>query len=72
MTTKKANKKELKKKLLHKYRLVVLNEDTFEEQFVVKLNRLNLFIFSALSAIVLILLTTVLIAFTPLREYIWF
>ena len=70
MTTKKANKKELKKKLLHKYRLVVLNEDTFEEQFVVKLNRLNLFIFSALSAIVLILLTTVLIAFTPLREYI--
>ena len=70
MATKKTNKKELKKKWLHKYRLVVLNEDTFEEQFALKLTRLNVFIFSALSSIVLILLTTLLIAFTSLREYI--
>ena len=39
MGQKKTNKKKLKKKLLHKYRLVVLNEDTFEERFAIKLTR---------------------------------
>jgi hypothetical protein len=43
MAQKKRNKKKLQKKLLHKYRLVVLNEDTFEERFAVKLTRLNVF-----------------------------
>ena len=70
MAVEKQNKKQLKKKWLHKYRLVVLNEDTFEEQFAMKLTRLNVFIFGATSAIILILLTTAFIAFTPLREYI--
>ena len=42
--------KKLKKKLLHKYRLVVLNEDTFEERYAIKLNRLNVFVLTALSA----------------------
>ena len=63
-------KKRLKKKLLHKYRLVILNEDTFEERVSFKLNRLNVFILFGFSAIALIALTTVLIAYTPLREYI--
>ncbi len=62
--------KKIKKKLLHKYRLVVLNEDTFEERFTFKLNRLNVFIFSIIFALLLIATTTVIIAFTPLREYI--
>ncbi|RZN84491.1 MAG: M23 family metallopeptidase [Winogradskyella sp.] len=62
--------KKLKKKLLHKYRLVVLNEDTFEERYAIKLNRLNVFVLTALSAIFLIGFTTLLIAYTPLREYI--
>ena len=38
MAVKKQNKKKLKKKWLHKYRLVVLNEDTFEEQFAMYLS----------------------------------
>ena len=59
-----------KKKLLHKYRLVVLNEETVEERFSFKLNRLNVFVFSTIFAVVLIVTTTLLIAFTPLREYI--
>ncbi|MFK2819083.1 M23 family metallopeptidase [Flavobacteriaceae sp. LMIT009] len=63
-------RKQITKKLLHKYRLVILNEDTFEERFAIKLTRLNVFVIFSLSAIVLILLTTILIAFTPLREYI--
>ena len=70
MGRKKTNKKKLQKKLLHKYRLVVLNEDTFEERFAVKLTRLNVFFLSSLVAIILVTLTTLLIVFTPLREYI--
>ncbi|WP_339696497.1 M23 family metallopeptidase [uncultured Marixanthomonas sp.] len=70
MAKKEKRTKKIKKKLLHKYRLVVLNEDTFEERFSFKLNRLNVFVFSVISALLLIAGTTVLIAFTPLREYI--
>ncbi len=68
----KMQKKEKKftKKLLHKYRLVILNEDTFEERFAIKLTRLNVFILTSISAISLVFLTILLIAFTPLREYI--
>ncbi|CAM4084327.1 M23 family metallopeptidase [Gillisia limnaea] len=67
------NKKDKKKfatKLLHKYRLVILNEDTFEERLSFKLTRLNVFVVLTLSAIILIAGTTFLIAFTGLREYI--
>lgn len=63
-------RKKIVKKLLHKYRLVILNEDTFEEKASFKLNRLNVFVFSMLSALFLVGITTVIIAFTPLREYI--
>jgi len=62
--------KNIRKRLLHKYRLVVLNEDTFEERFSFRLNRLNVFVFSTIFAGFLIAFTTLLIAFTPLREYI--
>jgi murein DD-endopeptidase MepM/ murein hydrolase activator NlpD len=62
--------RKIKKKLLHKYRLVVLNEETFEERFSFKLNRLNVFVFSTFFTVILIITTTVIIAFTPLREYI--
>lgn len=70
MAEKEKRSKKIKKKLLHKYRLVVLNEDTFEERFSFKLNRLNVFVFSTIFALLLIIGTTVFIAFTPLREYI--
>lgn len=68
MTGKK--RKKIINKLFSKYRLVILNEDTFEERFAIKLTRLNVFVLITLSAIVLITLTTLLIAFTNLREYI--
>jgi murein DD-endopeptidase MepM/ murein hydrolase activator NlpD len=63
-------RKKILKKLFSKYRLVILNEDTFEERFAIKLTRLNVFVLITLSAIVLVVLTTLLIAFTNLREYI--
>jgi murein DD-endopeptidase MepM/ murein hydrolase activator NlpD len=68
----KNNKKKgkLKQKLTNKYRLVVLNENTFEERFSLKLSRLNFYIFGGLFSVTLILATILLIAFTPLKEYI--
>jgi len=57
-------------KLRDKYRLVILNEDTFEEKLSFKLSRLNVFVVTGTLANILIFLTTYLIAFTPLREYI--
>lgn len=70
MSKKKRKPSKITSKLLVKYRLVVLNEETFEERISFKLTRLNVFVLASLSTIVLIALTTVLIAFTPLREYI--
>ena len=70
MAKKKVKRKQLKKKLLHKYRLVILNEDTFEERISFKLSRLNVFVAGTFFTVFLIAITTILIAFTPLREYI--
>lgn len=70
MAKKLKKRREIKKKLLHKYRLVILNESTFEEKISFKLSRLNVFVTGSLCIIGLIGLTTLLIAFTPLREYI--
>jgi len=62
--------KKIKKKLLDKYRLVVLNENTFEERLSLKLTRLNVFVVVTLSGILLVVLTILLIAYSPLKEYI--
>ena len=70
MTKHKKTKRKFKQKLIHKYRLVILNEDTFEEKISFKLTRLNVFIFGGLFSILLIIGTIFLIAFTNLREYI--
>ncbi|MEN3323805.1 M23 family metallopeptidase [Mariniflexile soesokkakense] len=70
MNTKKPEKRKIKRKLLDKYRLVILNEHTFEERLSIKLTRLNVFVLASLSAIILIAGTTMLIAFTSLKEYI--
>jgi len=66
----KKKKGKLKQKLTDKYRLVVLNEDTFEERFSLKLSRLNVFVLSGFFSILLVVLTITLIAFTPIKEYI--
>ena len=68
MEPKKTSK--LKEKLTFKYRFVVLNEDTFEERFSFKLNRLNAFVLGGIFSVLLITLTILFIVFTPLKEYI--
>ncbi len=57
-------------KIRDKYRLIILNEDTFEEKLSFRLSRLNVFVVLGMLSIILIFLTSYLIAFTPLREYI--
>jgi hypothetical protein len=70
MTEKRLKKQLLKKRLFTKNRLVILNEDTFEEIFSLKLTLMNVFVVASIGAILIITVTTFIIAFTPLREYI--
>ena len=57
-------------KLRDKYRLVIMNGETLEERLTFRLSRLNVFVAIGTLTIILIFLTSMLIAFTPLREYI--
>ena len=63
-------KKKLINRLRKKYRLVVYNNDTYEEKIHFKLTLMNIFSIVVFSSVLLIVLVTYLIAFTPLREYI--
>lgn len=66
-----SNKKPRKiDRLKHKYRFVILNDDTFEEKLSFRLSRLNVYTVFGVGSLFLIALVTVLIAFTPLREFI--
>ncbi|MFO7869520.1 MAG: M23 family metallopeptidase [Bacteroidales bacterium] len=68
--TKKTNQRKGFKKLLDKYRLVIYNDESFEEVLSYRLTRLNVFFLFGFSSVILILLAYVLIAYTPLKEYV--
>ena len=70
LVNKKKEKKPLRERLLNKYRLVVLNEATYEERFSYRLSRLNIFLLFSLVSILIISITICLIAFTSIKEYI--
>lgn len=72
MKEKKENKKKKRfiKRLKNKYRLVILNDASFEEKLSFRLTPLNVFILFISGSFLLITLVTILIAFTPLREFI--
>jgi len=70
MAKKTKEKKNLFKKLKMHYRILVINDDTYEEKLSFRLNRLNVYVATAIFALFLIIGTTILIAFTPLRTYI--
>lgn len=63
-------KRRLSDRLRDRYRLVILNDSSFEEKFVLRLKPLSLFIGVGATIIFLIVFVICLIAFTPLREYI--
>lgn len=60
----------LLRKLTNKYRVVLLNEDTFEEVGSMRLTRLNLFTFLGVVVILLVAIVYSLVAFTNIRELI--
>lgn len=70
MSKKRIKRQLIKKKLFTKNRLVILNEDSFEEIFSLKLTLMNVFVVATVGAILIITMTTFIIAFTPLREFI--
>ena len=57
-------------RLRNRYRLVIMNDDTYEEVATFKLNRLSVYIALCTIFVVLVGLTVALIVFTPLKYYI--
>ena len=70
MSQKRLKFQALKQKLLSKRRFIIYNEDTLAESFSLKLTLMNVFVVATLGAILIIFVTTFIIAFTPLREFI--
>ena len=58
------------KRWRNRYRLVVMNDDTYEEVVTFKLSRLSVYIGLSTIFVVLVGLTVALIVFTPLKYYI--
>ena len=58
------------KRLRNRYRLVVMNEDTYEEVVKFKLSRLSVYIALSTLFVLLVGLTISLIVFTPLKYYL--
>ncbi len=67
---KKKNNRSFLRKLIDPYRLIIIDEETFEQKVDFSLSRLNVFVFLGGLSVFLIGITVVLIATTPLREYI--
>ncbi len=57
-------------RLKTRYRFVVVDDKTFDEKWSIRLSPLFFVLFFGLGAIFIIIITTILIAYTPLREYI--
>ena len=57
-------------RLTSKYRLVVMNDETFEEVSSVRLSRINVYILLSTVIVIMVMFITSLIIFTPLKEYI--
>ncbi|MBX7203845.1 MAG: M23 family metallopeptidase [Bacteroidia bacterium] len=63
-------RKKLIHKLKNKYRLVIMNDQTFEEKFSLKLTPMNLFIALSSGILTFTGLILSLFFFTPLKEYV--
>jgi murein DD-endopeptidase MepM/ murein hydrolase activator NlpD len=68
------NRKELRKKIFQMlkdhYRLIIYNDSSIQTVWSIKLTPIKVLTLGSLGAILLILLTTIIIAYTPLRENI--
>jgi murein DD-endopeptidase MepM/ murein hydrolase activator NlpD len=64
------DKRKWYQKLHNKYRLVMFDDESFEEKISFRLSRMNVFVVAVSLSFFLVFITTYIIAFTPLREYI--
>jgi hypothetical protein len=55
MSSKSQRRRKLKENLFNKRRLIILNEDTFEETFSLKLTLMNVFLVASVGTILIIL-----------------
>lgn len=58
------------KRLRNRYRLVVMNEDTYEEVVKFKLSRLSVYVFLSTVFVVMVGFIIALLVFTPLKYYL--
>jgi len=58
------------KRLQNRYRLVVMNDDTYEEVVTFRLSRMSVYIALSTVFVLLVGLTVALVVFTPLKYYI--
>lgn len=58
------------KRLRNRYRLVIMNDDTYEEVVTFKLSRLSVYVVLSSIFVILVGFTVALIVFTPLKYYI--
>ena len=58
------------KRLRNRYRLVVMNDDTYEEVVTFKLSRLTVYVVLSSIFVILVTLTVALIVWTPLKQYV--
>ncbi|MBV8255481.1 MAG: hypothetical protein JO154_22985 [Chitinophaga sp.] len=64
------NKRRNLEKLQHKYRLVIMNDETYDEVTSFKLSRMSVYIALSTLFVLLVAITVATIVFTPLRYYI--
>ena len=62
--------KKLKNQVSKNYRLAVVEEDSYQEKFALSLSKRNIFLITFSVTFIIILTTTLLIFYTPIREYI--
>lgn len=62
-------KQNIFRKLFQKYTLIILNEDEQEEQFSIRLNRMNVLVIVALFTFFTISCTALTLLYSPLRNY---
>jgi murein DD-endopeptidase MepM/ murein hydrolase activator NlpD len=62
--------KKQKKQSNNNYRLAVVEENSYQEKFALSLSKRNIFLISSSVAFIIILITALLIFYTPIREYI--
>jgi murein DD-endopeptidase MepM/ murein hydrolase activator NlpD len=66
----KKKKKKIIERLKYHYRLIIYNDSTYQTVWSLKLNQIKVFTFFGVGGIFLIVITVLMIAYTPIRELI--